>query len=186
MNLLIQRTKKYGFGTTICLCCVVLSLSGCGIFSPRSAEEPDSPFVDPLHIGDILNSTGKQFISTRYRDILSDTLEYFQRNYDIENKAALIGRLEYINELYPEISVTWLSDSTEVDDLREGRGTVYRTYTVWLNGYDGTIAGDYRGNVVFQLIESVGVGWKIYGWDDVPTDTVGNAIADRSFFHPDF
>lgn len=167
----------------------LLMLPGCGLLSPRPAEHPMDIPEDPIRLSSVLDGTGREFIRTEHEDILDPQCVYIHPHQPQEGAEQIRLRLGDIVETYPDIHVQWKS-VREGYDFREGGGTVYRRYDVWLRSGDPTRPSDYRGEAVFKVHRgNTGQNsWTIIEWEDSPFDSSGAPLppSKESFFHPDF
>jgi hypothetical protein len=56
---------------------LLMGMLSCDMFSPRSVEQPQGVFKDPLHLSAILDNTGESFSKSAYEDILHPLFVFY-------------------------------------------------------------------------------------------------------------
>lgn len=166
---------------------VILALCiSCGLFSPREVQFPSGLPQDRLALSSI---APEKFTKTQYADLIAGDCFFKDRNLRTYDAAALLERLNSIEQFYETISIRWSLDTTHVPIVDDSTETIHRKYTIWLIQDTTSLRGDFRGRVSFKLREVARLNtWEIFEWHDTPLDESLRelALSRRSFFNPEF
>ena len=169
------------YSLTILSGCLVVVMTGCGLFLPRDSDPPASQQtrVDPLSFSKLLSGTSISFTSLDYNELFYSSMTYQQLNRPSFDKTSVINRLREIESQYPAIAVRWtltkIPPSFSTSDTNDLFGV---TYAVYLDTTRPAARPNYTGTCDFKLWYSN--AWTISGWSDQPDSVVNNL----SFFSP--
>ena len=150
----------------------LISLSGCGIFTPRDPERPDpNTEIDFFNFSALLDGTGEKFTSFNPDELFDYALEYTDLEEQF-NKQDLKDRLRQIENKYPDMQIVWVKKSViKIGDTLRINGVSY-SVTISEDGQQKV----HEGKSDFDIVRSD--MWRICKWRDIPSD------AGKSFFAP--
>lgn len=161
---------------------MIVFISGCGLFTPDTAEKPVTPFNDIFSFQDILKNSGSNTIIdvVQYNDLFVNSDTLYKNNSDkYHEHYKLITRLNSIvadSTKRESFVVNWERTGV-LDGSFDGKDTIKlseRSYDIYINDLL-----TYSGISYFTLKRYSDSEWKILSWTD-------NSDIDTSYFSPYF
>ncbi len=174
---------KYEHFYKILFVALILLLSGCNIFSPRSAEPPENfgewePF--PVNYIQVLENIKTALIypqnSAKYPDILADNFIFVfdyqdyneldvPHNWGKNRESAYL--VNFHNQWKEETDITFFEIEGGSDYIQTNSAVISRNYEITIKTNNGEI-DVYRGKFVLTAEDYYGF-WKIRRWEDYRT-----------------
>ncbi len=164
----------------------ILSLSGCDIFSTRTAEKPTQPGSN-LPQAFERDTLIANFSASYYNKTIHDYLNCFSDSLFTGKGFTFIASSEAASQ-YPSLSQGWNLNSEEnyfknitaaSQDIpitlifsnssfsQQGDSLIYTaSYSLTIPFTDPGITSNYRGDLIFYIIRDNTLIWKIYYWQD--------------------